>query len=382
MEHLDQLSEVINPETGKSFTDENRWLSVNTKEEKVTVTYKRDGIGTKYKREIENKIVESLSKKFNEDNIFVKTVSESVTPKSSTVEKSQQPKANESGGDAKLAVGHGANTGKKRIPGVSNVIAVSSCKGGVGKSTLTVNLAASLAKLGKSVGIIDADIYGPSLPILLGQKGAKPQATENKKIKPLVAHGMKFISFGLFIGEQDPVIWRGPMLGGVLNQFFFDTDWGELDYLLIDLPPGTGDTQLSMVQNTEVDAVVVISTPQEVALADTRKGIKMFEQVNIPVLGLVENMSYFSPPEDNSKKYYIFGEGGAKEAASVMNLEFLGDIPLSIALRESADSGVPYVANIDNEGSAVYNSYLNLASKINKMRTKEEKGFFNKIFKK
>jgi ATP-binding protein involved in chromosome partitioning len=379
VEHLDQLSEIVNPETGKSFTDEKRWLSINSAENKVTVTYNRDGIETKYKREIEESIVKSLSGNFDEDNIYVKTVSESSTPRSSTVATADNEKVNE---DAKLSVGHGANTGKKRIPGVSNVIAVSSCKGGVGKSTLTVNLAASLTKLGKTVGIIDADIYGPSLPILLGQKGAKPQATENKKIKPLVSNGMKFISFGLFIGEEDPVIWRGPMLGGVLNQFFFDTDWGELDYLLIDLPPGTGDTQLSMVQNTEVDAVVVISTPQDVAVADTRKGIKMFEQVNIPVLGLVENMSYFCPPDDQEKKYYIFGEGGVKEAAKNMNLEFLGEVPLSIALRESADNGLPYVANIENEGSTVYNSYLNLASKINKMRTKDEKGFFNKLFNK
>ena len=379
MEHLDQLSKVINPETGKSFTDEKRWLSVNSEGDKIVVTYKRDDIGTKHKRSIEDEIVKGLSEKFNEDNIFVKTVSTGSTPSSSTTTSAATPKKNE---DAKLAVGHGANTGKKRIPGVSNVIAVSSCKGGVGKSTLTVNLAASLVKLGKKVGIIDADIYGPSLPILLGQKGAKPQATENKKIKPLEAHGLKFISFGLFIGEEDPVIWRGPMLGGVLNQFFFDTDWGELDYLLIDLPPGTGDTQLSMVQNTEVDGVVVISTPQDVAVADTKKGIKMFEQVNIPVLGLVENMSYFCPPDDATKKYYIFGEGGVKKAAKAMNHEFLGEVPLSIALRESADAGVPYVANMENEGTIVYNSYLNLASVVNKMRTKEDKGFFNKLFNK
>jgi len=365
---LQKLSEIKNPLTGKSFTEESRWVNAEEKDNGVIITYKRDGIDVETKRKIEDAIIEKLSESYSEDNILVKTISSDSLPP----ENSKPTEAH-----ADLKVGHGSIGNKKRIPGVKKVIAVSSCKGGVGKSTVTVNLALSLKNLGFKVGLLDADIYGPSLPILLDMQGSKPQATADKKIKPLEAYGMSFISFGLFVNEDDPVIWRGPMLGGVLNQFFFDTDWGELDFLIIDLPPGTGDTQLSLVQNTEVDGVVIVSTPQKVAVADTIKGLKMFQQVKTPIIGLVENMAYFSPEPE--KKYFIFGNGGARDAAKRLEIPFLGEIPLEIEMRECADKGRPYMTHTDFKEKVGYKSYVAIAEKVGKMI--EEKGIFNKLFR-
>lgn len=367
---IKMLSGVKNPVNGKTLSEENRWVNAEANEEGgITVTYKRDGIGPTDKRKIEDEIVAALSSNYDSEKVLVKTVSEG-----GQNQNNQKPTS----AHATLKVGHGVNGNKKRIPGVKKVIAVSSCKGGVGKSTVSVNLALALRSLGNKVGLLDADIYGPSLPLLLNKKGAKPEATENKKIKPLESYGMSFISFGLFINDNDPVIWRGPMLGGVLNQFFFDTDWGDLDFLVIDLPPGTGDTQLSLVQNTEVDGVVVVSTPQSVAVADTIKGLRMFQQVNTPILGMVENMSYFSP-DGKEEKYYIFGKDGVKNIAKELEVPFLGSIPLEMPMREAGDDGKPYMVDEtykDNEG---YHSYMDIAKKVAKIN--EEKGFLGKLFK-
>ncbi len=367
------LASVINPATGKSLSEEDRWINAEANDKgQVIITYHREGISPDQKRKIEEDIILALKDSYSEDKILVKTVSEK---KEAAATESKPTSAH-----ASLKVGHGVQGNKKRIPNVKKVIAVSSCKGGVGKSTVSVNLALSLQKLGNKVGILDADIYGPSMPLLLNQKGAKPQATEDKKIKPLEAYGMSFISFGLFINEEDPVIWRGPMLGGVLNQFFFDTDWGKLDYLIIDLPPGTGDTQLSLVQNTEVDGVVVVSTPQDVAIADTIKGLKMFQQVNIPILGMVENMSYFAP-EDSDKTYYIFGKDGVKNAADTHKVPFLGGIPLEMGMRESSDNGLPYMANEKNNSFTGWKSYVEIAENVVKLVGEEKKSIFKKLFK-
>ncbi|CBW28145.1 putative ATP-binding Mrp family protein [Halobacteriovorax marinus SJ] len=371
---------IANPATGMTLGAEERISEVKVEGKKISIKYDREGISPAQKRVIEDSIYGLLKADFEEDDITIMTFSKDskdVFGGAPAAKKESAPKQEA----AQVKAGHGpVGATKKRIPNVKNVLAVSSCKGGVGKSTVSVNLAMSLKNKGYKVGILDADIYGPSMPMLLGKREAKPAANEQKKILPVEALGVHFISFGLFIQEDDAVIWRGPMLGGVLNQFLFDVEWGELDYLIIDLPPGTGDMQLSMVQATEVDAAVVVSTPQEVALLDTRKGMKMFEKVNVPILGMIENMSYFVPDDNLDKKYFIFGEGGVKNACSELKTDFLGEIPMEIALRVGSDTGVPYMSSSAHEGRPVWNAYMELANKVDqKMNGKEKKGFFSKI---
>ncbi|MGB3145296.1 MAG: Mrp/NBP35 family ATP-binding protein [Maribacter sp.] len=234
----------------------------------------------------------------------------------------------------------------KPIPGITNIIAVASGKGGVGKSTVTANLAVTLAKMGFKVGLLDADIYGPSMPIMFDVANEKPLAVNvggKSKMKPVESYGVKLLSIGFFTQRDQAVIWRGPMASKALNQMIFDAHWGELDFMLIDLPPGTGDIHLSIMQALPVTGAVVVSTPQEVALADARKGVAMFQQdsINVPVLGIVENMAYFTPAELPDNKYYIFGKEGAKHLAEDLNVPFLGEIPLVQSIREAGDAGRP-----------------------------------------
>ena len=234
----------------------------------------------------------------------------------------------------------------KKIEGVQNIIAVASGKGGVGKSTITANLAITLSKMGFKVGILDADVYGPSMPIMFDVAEEKPTAVNidgRSKMKPIESYGVKLLSLGFFTQPNQAVIWRGAMASKALNQMIFDADWGELDFMLIDLPPGTGDIHLSIVQAVPITGAVIVSTPQNIALADARKGVAMFAQDNIqvPVLGLVENMSYFTPEELPENKYYIFGKDGAKDLAQDINTAFLGEIPLVQSIREAGDVGHP-----------------------------------------
>ena len=234
----------------------------------------------------------------------------------------------------------------KPIPGIKNIIAVASGKGGVGKSTVTANLAVSLAKMGFEVGLLDADIYGPSQPLMFDVENEKPLAIDvegKSKMKPVSNYGVKLLSIGFFTEKDQAIIWRGPMAAKALNQMIFDAHWGELDFLIVDLPPGTGDIHLSIMQSLPITGAVVVSTPQEVALADARKGIAMFEQdaIQVPVLGIIENMSYFTPAELPENKYYIFGEGGAKHLAERMGVTLLGEIPLVQSVREAGDVGRP-----------------------------------------
>jgi ATP-binding protein involved in chromosome partitioning len=238
------------------------------------------------------------------------------------------------------------------IPGVKNIIAVSSGKGGVGKSTISANFAVSLADLGYKVGVIDADIYGPSMHIMFGLEGEAPEAVNidgKSKIKPLESYGVKLISIGFFAQSQQAVVWRGPMASKALNQLLWDTHWGELDYLVVDLPPGTGDVHLSLVQSIPLTGAIVVSTPQNIALADAKKGVHMFqmESINVPVLGIVENMAYFTPEELPNNKYYIFGKEGAKGLAEQMEMELLAQIPLVQSVREAGDAGRPAVLQGD-----------------------------------
>jgi ATP-binding protein involved in chromosome partitioning len=237
---------------------------------------------------------------------------------------------------------------RKVLPDVKNIIAVASGKGGVGKSTVTANLAGGLAKLGYKVGIVDADIYGPSMPTMFDVVGERPTMIDIDgvgKINPVENLGIKLLSIGFFTDQDNAVVWRGPMAAKALTQMFTDAHWGELDYMLIDLPPGTGDIHLSLVQTVPLDGAVIVSTPQEVALADARKGVNMFklDNINVPVLGIVENMAWFTPAELPENKYYIFGRDGAKNLAEGMNVPFLGHIPLVQSVREAGDVGRPAV---------------------------------------
>lgn len=234
----------------------------------------------------------------------------------------------------------------KAIPGIQNIVAVASGKGGVGKSTITANLAVTLAKMGFKVGILDADIYGPSIPIMFDVEKERPLAVNDKgvsKMKPIENYGVKILSIGFFTQPNQAVVWRGPMASKALNQMIFDAHWGELDFMLIDLPPGTGDIHLSIMQSLPITGAVVVSTPQNVALADAKKGVAMFQQesINVPVLGIVENMAYFTPEELPNHKYYIFGKEGAKHLAEDLKVPFLGEIPLIQSIREAGDVGHP-----------------------------------------
>jgi ATP-binding protein involved in chromosome partitioning len=234
----------------------------------------------------------------------------------------------------------------KPIPGISNIVAIASGKGGVGKSTITANIAVTLAKMGFSVGVLDADIYGPSMPIMFDVEQAKPLSVDvdgKSKMKPVESYEVKILSIGFFTKPDQAVIWRGPMAGKALNQMIFDADWGQLDFLLIDLPPGTGDIHLSIMQSLPITGAVVVSTPQAVALSDAKKGVSMFlsEAINVPVLGIIENMACFTPEELPNNKYYIFGKEGAKNLAEDLNVPLLGEIPLVQSIREAGDYGRP-----------------------------------------
>src|ERR1017187_3931913 len=252
------------------------------------------------------------------------------------------------------------------LPGVKNIIVVASGKGGVGKSTVAVNLAIGLAQEGASVGLLDADIYGPSVPMMLGMRDERPKMIdmgENGMIVPLERYGIKAMSIGLLIDEKQAVIWRGPQASAALRQFITDVYWQELDYLVIDMPPGTGDIALTLVQTVPITGAVIVSTPQAVAAADAKKAIMMLKQpqINVPILGIVENMAYFTPQELPGNKYYIFGQGGARQMAEQFELPFLGEIPIVQSIREGGDSGVPAVA--DDEPVAK-NAFINLAKTV------------------
>src|SRR5690606_37920808 len=234
----------------------------------------------------------------------------------------------------------------KSIPGISNIIAVSSGKGGVGKSTITANLAVTLANMGFKVGVLDADIYGPSMPIMFDVEKSKPISVDvegKSKMKPIVSYGVELLSIGFFTSPDQAVIWRGPMASKALNQMIFDADWGELDFLLLDLPPGTGDIHLSIMQSLPITGPVVVSTPQNVALADAKKGVAMFQQesINVPVLGIIENMAYFTLDELPDNKCYICGEEGAINLADELQVSCLGELPLVQSIREAGDIGGP-----------------------------------------
>ena len=273
--------------------------------------------------------------------------------------------------DAVVIVNFTSNTTSNRkdaksvLPNVKNIIAVVSGKGGVGKSTVSANLAIALAQGGAKVGLMDADIYGPSVPMMFGVRGERPKMTEvNGKamIVPMEKYGIKFMSIGLLVNEKDAIVWRGPMASSAIRQFVTDVMWEELDYLVIDMPPGTGDIHLTLVQTVPVTGAVIVTTPQKIALADATKGLTMFQQpqINVPILGVVENMAYFSPEELPDKKYYLFGKDGGKKLAEKYEVPFLGEIPIVQSIRESGDSGYPAVLKT----GPTQDAYLKLAEEV------------------
>ena len=254
----------------------------------------------------------------------------------------------------------------KKIPSIQNIIAIASGKGGVGKSTITANMAVSLSKMGFNVGILDADIYGPSMHLMFDVEKERPISVKiegRSKMKPIENYGVKLLSLGFFTNPNQAVIWRGPMASKALTQLIFDADWGELDFLLIDLPPGTGDVHLSIVQALPINGAVIVSTPQNIALADAKKGVAMFQQesIQVPVLGIVENMAYFTPEELPDNKYYIFGKDGAKHLAEDIDTKFLGEIPLVQSIREAGDVGHPVALQ---ENTSLENAFATLTKEM------------------
>lgn len=366
------LKGIVNPQTQKSLLEEDRFISIDLKNDQVWIKYNRDQISIPQKREIEEKIKEALASEFDSKSIFVLSVSSD--SKSATTSKASP---------AQLEVGHAKPAPSRKVEGVKKIIAIGSGKGGVGKSTFTVNLACSLVEKGLKVGLLDADIYGPSLPKLLGQEDAQTVSNAQKKIIPVEAYGLKFVSFGLFIEQTDAVIWRGPMLGGVINQFLFDVDWSGLDYLLIDLPPGTGDVQLSMIQATPIDGAVVVSTPQDVALLDSVRGYEMFKKLNIPNLAFVENMSTFICNQCG-QEHSIFGKGGVEARAKELEVDFLGKLPLETTLRECSDQGHPYMSQKQFAQKRLYEAYTNVSENFLKTfpleAVEKKKGIFSRLF--
>ena len=335
------FEKVLFPNTDKNFVDLGAILNIQLFGNEVVLDIQISNPTLQFKKRIENICVDALQKQFGKNtvvklNYIVKNV-----------EKDNKIKGNP-------------------IPGVKNIIAVSSGKGGVGKSTISANLSVALVELGYKVGLVDADIYGPSMPIMFDLVGESPNAIEvdgKKKMQPLENYGVKMVSMGLFTQANQAIVWRGPMASKALNQLIWDSHWGELDYLVVDLPPGTGDIHLSLVQAIPITGAVIISTPQEIALADAEKGVNMFkmDSIDVPVLGIIENMSFFVTEENPDKKYFIFGKDGAKNLAEKLGVELLGQIPIVQSIREAADAGRPGVLQLNTE---ISNSFINLAKKV------------------
>ena len=324
------LEKIQNPVTKKNLVESNSVENISTDNNSIHLTIAISNPAMHAKKRLDDAIRFHLGKHFGEN----------ITINIEYIKRTEEGKKE-----------------RKLLREVKQVICIASGKGGVGKSTVTMNIAGALTKSGYKVGIIDADIYGPSIPTMTDTADLKPSMVEVdgvKMIQPLDAQGLKIMSIGYFTDATNAVVWRGPMASKALNQLFTDVHWGALDFLLVDLPPGTGDIHLSLVQNVPIDGVVIVSTPQEVALADARRGIKMFQldSINVPILGLIENMAWFTPEELPENKYYIFGRDGVKNLAEGLNLPFLGSIPLLQGLRESCDVG--NVSSLHNEHTGKY----------------------------
>ena len=342
-EILKALSNVINPDQKKDIVSLGMVTDIKIHDNNISLTIGVPMASAPYKDTINAQSEEAIKKLYNDENINVHVTFTSKTTS-------------------------GRTSAPTVLPKVKNIIAVVSGKGGVGKSTVASNLALALAQKGATVGLMDADIYGPSAPIMFGVRGERPRMIDvdgKGKILPLEKYGIKLMSIGLLVDERQAVVWRGPMVSSAIRQFVTDVFWDELDYLVIDMPPGTGDIHLTLMQLVPVTGVVIVTTPQDVALADAKKGIAMFgqAQLHVPIIGLVENMAYFTPAELPENKYYIFGKEGGKRLASEYDLHFLGQIPLVQSIREGGDKGVPAMLGDDEISKKAFEQFAEETAK-------------------
>lgn len=334
---IDALRHVIEPDLGKDLVTLNMIQDVEVSDEGVSFSVVLTTPACPLREQIRSECVAAVREHLGRDTRVHVNLTSNVT---------SRPGPAAGPGEMPPQVESGASR-------VRNTVAVASGKGGVGKSTVAVNLAMALAASGARVGLVDTDIYGPSIPLMLGvPEGEKPKVNKDRKIEPLERHGVKILSMGFLVDPTHAVVWRGPMVSSAIRQFLNDAAWGELDYLILDLPPGTGDIQLTIVQTIALTGAVIVSTPQTVALADARKGVAMFSNVNVPVLGIVENMAYFTPPDLPDRKYYLFGEGGARRLAEELTVPFLGEVPIEQAVREGGDHGTPIVISEPESAAA------------------------------
>ena len=335
---LDALRPIIDPDFGKSIVDLGFVKNLQIDGARVAFDIELTTPACPVKEQFERAARERVGALAGVDEVAVQMTAQT-----------RGRSANEGGGENEVL-----------LPGVRNVLAVASGKGGVGKSTVAVNLAMALRDRGASVGVMDADVYGPSLPLLTGTTG-RPD-TRGKRILPHEGYGMKLMSMGFFLTDDSPVIWRGPMVHGLVRQFMTDVEWGELDYLIVDLPPGTGDAALTLTQQAPLSGAIIVTTSNDLSVIDARKGLAMFEKVQVPVLGIVENMSYFVPPDLPDRKYYIFGQGGGKRVANEIGVDFLGEIPIDSRVVEGGDLGKPIVAYAPDAPAAT--ALVELAGKV------------------
>jgi len=343
---LKALAKVIHPEKGKDIVTLGIVTGIETDKEGISITIEPEKSNDPFISSIKSTIVRTLKDEFGPDTVISEI---KVLPK--------------------VVVGKHVEKRREILPGVTNIIAVSSGKGGVGKTTIAVNLAIALVRSGFTVGLLDADVFGPSVPKMFNEEKYRPEVKRENNtdfIIPLSKYGVKVLSTGFFVDPADAVIWRGPMASNFLKQLITQGEWGMLDYLLVDLPPGTSDIHLTLVQEVPVTGAIVITTPQEVALADAVKGIAMFrsEKINVPVLGLVENMSWFTPAELPANKYYIFGKEGGKRLADKMGVDLLGQIPLVQSICEGSDNGQPVALGDSVTGNAFMELALQLVEKV------------------
>lgn len=327
---LDALKVVMDPDQGKDLVSTNSIQNVQIDGMVVSLTVNLSTTSDKVKQQVQQACESAIRELVHKD--IVPVIKIGTKPASGNQ--------------------HSNSNQNELLPQVKNIIAVASGKGGVGKSTVAANLAVALAKTGASVGLVDTDIYGPSVPTMFGLQGERPNINTQRKLIPLEKFGVKLLSMGFLVDTDEAVVWRGPMVSSAVKQFLTEAIWGPLDYLVMDLPPGTGDIQLTIVQTVPLSGAVIVSTPQDVALDDARKGVTMFRKVNVPVLGIIENMAYFIPPDAPDKKYYIFGKDGARNLASRLEVPFLGEVPLQQPIREGGDFGKP--VSVDEPENGVF----------------------------